>query len=115
MSGEARIQPKRKPASAASEKQMAHAAKSRKRVSVVLPDGSKVSGYLVGADNYHWVLLSADGHTHLVHKTAPAVTIEKMSIENDPDAASIASSIEGYRSSVLVDYFKHNDDDAEGR
>ena len=73
--------------------------KDRKAVRITLVTGEVLTGWIYGVDDYHWGLVEADGSTHMVHKTAPCLSVVD---------ASIGDLREEYRSEVeaLADPFR---------
>jgi sRNA-binding regulator protein Hfq len=63
--------------SSVSDKQMGRAAAEGTQVVMFLASGTDISGYVVGMDDYHWLLASVSEGlriVHLVHKTCPLVS-----------------------------------------
>jgi hypothetical protein len=62
-----------------SSRQMARAATDGRRITLAWLDAKhEVNGYLVGMDDFHWLILADDLQTHLIHKSSPDfVIIEK--------------------------------------
>lgn len=58
-----------------SDRQIASAVKDGHALRVVLPNGDAIEGWVFGVDNYHWGIVDAGGSTHLVHKSAPCVSV----------------------------------------
>jgi hypothetical protein len=58
-----------------SDRQIAQAVKDGKPLRVAFPDGESIEGWVYGADDYHWGIVDAGGTTHLIHKSAPRVTV----------------------------------------
>lgn len=56
-----------------------------------------VVGYVIGADDYTWVVSSTDGFVHLIHKTCPLVTFgQETTIDLHPKAESLASAYKAF-------------------
>lgn len=89
------------------DKQIAHTVKDGKAIEVLLPDGNKVIGWVFGADNYHWGLVSLFGDVILVHKSAPMVTVtEHMLSKQDADhRRDIESLVAPFRDYVMREHF----------
>lgn len=96
--------------SAASDKQIAFAVRDGHPVQVRLANGEHLVtlGYVIGVDDYHWVVIDHDLCTHLVHKSAPCVTIlSHLSLDQDshPNVSAIREAAAGFRERVLKDHF----------
>ncbi len=83
-----------------STKQMAQAAVKGRTVRVHIPGIPVLHGYLVGMDDFHWLIAEAEivdngevvVSTHLIHKTAPRIMIDHtapLSEESDAIQAAI--------------------------
>lgn len=80
-----------------SDKQILGAAKRGKTVSVVLPNGEEVEGWICGMDAFHWGIVSANGDVTLIHKSAPSLRIGD-SIEMTELARKVAEPFQRYAS-----------------
>lgn len=52
-----------------SDKQMAHAAVNNNLLHFNFSFGVIISGYLSGMDSFHWMIITKDGGTLLIHKS----------------------------------------------
>lgn len=88
-----------------SERQIAFAVRDGKAVTAMLPDGRGLRGYVIGIDDYHWVIIEPDTEqVHLVHKSSPVLSIAKDStLDGEPKAIKEACS--SFRSKVTQEYF----------
>jgi hypothetical protein len=78
----------RKTGAAMSDKQMARAAVEGQLVTIYttavnLP---KVEGYVVGSDDYHWLVATITEFVLLVHKTAPVVVFTGHTLDREPES-----------------------------
>ncbi len=82
-----------------STKQMAQAAVKGRTVRVHIPGTETLHGYLVGMDDFHWLVAEPDLDvqgkavvaTHLVHKSAPRIMIDSTSLlSEEPDVIQAA-------------------------
>lgn len=89
-----------------SDKQIAASVKDGKRVTVVLLNGQAVSGYVCGADDYHWGLTSSDGSITLVHKSAGMTIAAESTIDTEPESVKALVSV--YRKFVLSTTYGQN-------
>lgn len=56
-----------------------------------------VTGYVVGADDYTWVVSAHDGTVSLVHKTCPLVTLgQDTTIDLHPEAERLAAAYKAF-------------------
>lgn len=84
-----------------SDRQIAYAATSGRKVTfTVVHQEQPIVGYVVGSDDYHWLVADPSGEgdvvtTSLVHKgLAPVATISPVStLENEPPA--VRAAVEG--------------------
>jgi len=83
--------------SAMSTKQMAYAAVAGRRLTVHIPGCPPLFGYLVGMDDFHWLVAEIhEGRpqpqvsTHLVHKSAPRIRIDHEASLSDESTAAQA-------------------------
>jgi len=77
-------------------------------VTVTFPTGEKVMGYVMGADDYHWVVVDHDLKVHLVHKSAPCLSIESdlsLALDRHPNAEEIRTMTESFRRWVQENHF----------
>lgn len=68
-----------------STKQMARAAADERLVIVWFSDTETLRGFLVGMDDFHWLLAHVEGRsvcTTLVHKTAPRIQIGRKTLDD---------------------------------
>lgn len=92
------------PGSMASTKAIRQAVKDGRLVTAMMPWGESISGYVCGADDFHWVLVLANGDTVLVHKSTPAVSISKTrTYQTEPEEARtmIEEATSSFRAFVL--------------
>jgi hypothetical protein len=87
--------------SANSSKQLAHAAVRGSSITFKMVNDENITGFLVGMDDYHWVVVaSGTEQVSLVHKaSAPVVKISQrndMADEPDPTQAFIAKVGSGF-------------------
>jgi sRNA-binding regulator protein Hfq len=76
-----------------------------KQVTAFLSNGMTVTGWVFGADDYHWSIANDEGQIFLIHKTTPAVQIHpEPTIDNAPE--HIQQMVTPYRDAVLRDHFK---------
>lgn len=87
-----------------SDRQVAYAVKDGRMVTVTLPDGQEITGYIFGKDDYHWALVTPDGEVALVHKSAPALRISATSSLSGA-VESVRDMVEIYRQHVISTYF----------
>lgn len=66
----------------ASDKQIAHAVADSRQVQVGV-NGSTINGYVMGMDDYHWVVVDTKTTVHLVHKSAPLFTIGRRTLSDE--------------------------------
>lgn len=88
-----------------SDRQIAFAVRDGKMVTVTISTGEKVTGYVFGVDDFHWLIITPHVETLMVHKSAPSVLIHQKSTL-DAAHAEVQTLVSHFRSSVLRDYFK---------
>jgi hypothetical protein len=92
-----------------SDKQIAFAVKEGNPVRATLASGEIIPlAYVMGMDDYHVALIDHDLLVHLVHKSAPCLTIlSTHSLDNDrhPNAEAIRTRTAGFRERVMSDHF----------
>jgi hypothetical protein len=69
-----------------SDKQIGRAAALKRRVGFSSQDfPRKIEGYVVGTDDYHWMVVVPDDGpvTYLVHKSCPLVAISSAVVDED--------------------------------
>jgi len=69
-----------------------------------------ISGYVAAMDDYHWMVVTPGDHltTHLVHKSAPLISLGRTSTFQDEDAhEEMDKIIAPFRQWVLRTYFGH--------
>lgn len=92
--------------SAQSDRQVAYAVRDGKAVTATLATGEKITGFVFGADDYHWSIVAKSGDVFLVHKSSPALKIHSESTIETATAA-IQKMVAVFRSAVLRDHFNH--------
>lgn len=90
--------------SEASDRQVHFAVKDGRHVTFRM-DGPypPLNGYVIGVDDYHWVVLDREGATHLVHKSCQWVTIGRPML--DSESEEIRAAATPFRERVLTDVF----------
>ena len=58
-----------------SDRQIAQSVKDGKPIMVGASEEEEVWGWVYGADDFHWGIVTTGGETYLVHKTAPLIRI----------------------------------------
>lgn len=97
----------RRRGSEASDRQIHAAVKEQRRIEVDLPSGP-ISGYVMGMDDYHWVIAASSGQTYLVHKSAPCLVVTSVTIAEDPDATpDLMTKVDAFRRWVLKHVYNH--------
>lgn len=92
-----------------SEKQIAHAVREGRKVTVYLPSGREVSGYVMGMDDFHWALCTADLDVLLVHKSTDAIRIHThTTFKTESKVEEIEERVAPFRDWVLKNHFNHN-------
>jgi hypothetical protein len=75
--------------SSVSAKAMARAAVEKKRLIFNITGDWSVCGYLVGMDDFHWVVAELDGSDspiiNLVHKSIPVVTFTAFTLQSEAE------------------------------
>lgn len=66
-----------------SSKQLARTVLDGKKVTFRVANEEPVTGYLCGMDDFHWMVLTADGEQHLIHKTAPMISLSSVATYAD--------------------------------
>lgn len=96
-----------RPASAFTDKQIAKSVKDGKAVCVYFSDGTTLVGFVCGMDSFHWGLVDLTGRVHLVHKSAPRVSIEDLQLDSVSGEVheEIESVVAPYRDRVIRDVF----------
>jgi hypothetical protein len=82
-------------ASSFSDKQILAAAKHSKVVTVSLPSGETVEGWICGLDAFHWGVVDSSGRVYLIHKSVPSLQIGA-ACEMPELAAKIAGPFQSY-------------------
>lgn len=94
-----------------SDKQIAHAVKDRKAITIVLPNGQDlITGFVYGMDDFHIGIVDEYSNTSLVHKSAAAAirfTDNVMSSGGQPGsiAEKIREICEPFRNRVMREHF----------
>lgn len=93
--------------SAASDKQVHRAVKEWQKIIFFPQMGPTVEGWVIGLDDYHWVVFDTHGHTVLVHKSCPSLRITDVEPEalGEPKATKIREAGEPFRNHVLSEHF----------
>lgn len=95
--------------SSASEKQVAFAVRDQRMVEFALPDGRQKFGYIVGSDDYHWVVADPrdPGMVHLVHKSISCLSIHTRTLQSEPVAVreALEPMLSGFRGFVMKEHF----------
>ena len=92
-----------------SDRQVAFAVRDGKAVTAIIATGEQITGWVFGADDYHWSIVTADGGIVLVHKSSPALKIHRTpSLSTAP--ASIQSLVSRFRDALLRDHFHQSPD-----
>jgi hypothetical protein len=92
-----------KSGSSFSDKQIYRSVKDSRPVTVTLPDGDTLTGWICGADLYHWGVADAAGDVHLVHKSVPSVKVSSSDLTSIPEL--VEKIVAPFRASVLRDHF----------
>lgn len=66
---------RKKSPSHVSEKELARTVQEKREVTFTTHTGDTLKGFVCGWDNFHWKIVDHKGFVHLVHKSAPLVTI----------------------------------------
>lgn len=90
--------------SSVSDRQVAHAVKNGRKVTATLVTGDTVTGYVMGADDYHWAMTADDGRIVLVHKSSPSLHIHADSTL-DTESEATQKMVAPYRDLILREYF----------
>lgn len=93
---------------AVSTKQIAHAVKAERLVEVWYSPDTWFSGYIIGADDYHWIVIDLDLGVNLVHKSGSRLRIHpKRTIESEPQSlqSQIRQLTDPFRRAVLKQHF----------
>ena len=92
-----------------SDRQIFFAVKKESQVTFrVFPNSPPVSGFVMGIDDYHWVVYSpSTERVVLVHKSCPQVEISREGIEALPQqqVAAVREHTAAFRSYVLRTHF----------
>jgi len=57
-----------------------------------------IEGYLCGMDTYHWMIVSPDGHKHLIHKSkASLVTLGSISYSAEDNHVDLEKIVGPFR------------------
>lgn len=90
----------------ASTSQIAWSVRDGKAVTAFLNGHEPIRGWVAGMDDYHWIVVDEEGHTTLVHKSAPAMQIESSpSIESAPQA--VQDRVSTFRDFLMREHFNH--------
>lgn len=98
--GKRRPQPK---GAAMSTKQMARTVQDGKKVHFRWhPDADGIEGYLCGMDDFHWMVVTPEGRTILVHKgSAPIIDIAtEATLHDEPGRAALEAVITPFRKAM---------------
>lgn len=98
--------------SSTSDKQIARAVKDYLRVSFkMFSDSPPISGWVCGADDYHWVAYTEQQMTLLVHKSCPLVTINNTPLDemrmDEEMREKIREAVDPYRNYVMANFYGH--------
>ena len=63
--------------SSLSDRQVAYSVRDGRLVTVTLPNGEQINGYVMGSDDYHWALVTLNEEIVLVHKSVPSLCIDR--------------------------------------
>lgn len=68
---------------------------------------SSQSGWIFGADDFHWGIVDRMGSTCMVHKTAPSLRVTDITLEMQPqDVRDLVEPIvKSYRESIMREHF----------
>lgn len=73
------------------------------------PSDKQITGYVFGADDYHWAVVEPNGDRHLVHKGAPIVTLlSTRKLHAEPNAEALEPLVAPFRRYVERTYFGRN-------
>lgn len=94
-----------------SDKQIAHAVKDGRAVEVLFCDGSTAIGFVYGADDFHWGLVTLDGRRLLVHKSTPRLVFTEHLLEHQGGSVRerIEPLVSGFRDYVLREVFNQTE------
>lgn len=98
--------------SSQSDKQVYHAVKDLRAVlvpSIADQSGQALRGYITGMDDYHWVILSDDLLTYMIHKTVPALVVTDAKAQDEPNdmfKSLVMERTSSFREYVLREHFK---------
>jgi hypothetical protein len=96
-----------RPGSSTSTKQIVQTVKDGRKVYFKTVVGD-ISGYVAGMDDYHWMVVTPAENltTHLVHKSAPLISLGRASTYQDEDTKEeMDKIIAPFRQWVLRTYF----------
>lgn len=94
--------------SAMSTKQLARTAIDGRLVTFRFPFGGEtVQGYLCGMDDFHWMVITAQGEKHLIHKgSASVIHLSDVSTYSDePLFEQLETIVAPFRTAMGVEYF----------
>lgn len=97
--------------SSASDSQIWHAVKNERAVSFrVFSEAEPTNGWVMGADDYHWVVVTAPLiEVVLIHKSCPEVRITGQTIDslNEVTREAVHKHTSAFREFVMREHFGH--------
>lgn len=95
--------------SAQSDSQIAFAVRDRRMVIAHVPYIEPIYGYVLGVDDYHWVVVDRvqPDEVHLIHKSSPCLTITQRTLDDESSELQdrLGPMLDGYRDHVLKHHF----------
>lgn len=95
--------------SSLSDRQVAFAVRDGRMVTATLSSGEVVEGYIMGTDDYHWALVTADERVVLIHKSAPSLCINRTSSIED-QSVEVQNLATPFRRVVMETHFSVSPD-----
>lgn len=98
--------PRPRRGSSQSDRVVAYSVRDGKQVTASLANGRDVTGFIFGADDFHWSIITEDGQTVLVHKSCPSLLVSQFAtIATAP--GSVQALVASFRAAVMRDHFHH--------
>lgn len=68
--------------------------------------GEQITGYLCGMDDFHWMVITPSGSTHLVHKaSAPVIDFGLCRYPEEPNLRLLEKVVGPFRRFVEAEFF----------
>lgn len=88
-----------------SDKQVAYSVRDGQQVTAYLDGHEPVTGYVYGADDYHWALVTPDLGRYLIHKSTHLMFGREDTYATEPNHDGLEQLVGPFRAWVLAAHF----------